>query len=253
MTVNNWKIDANNFDANEISNTISEIDTIDNRIENLYQKAKLPFDIKVFLKYAKQLNVTKTPNRVPYVYKLLEMDYSLGPGGFALRFKLNTRPKMYGFWQLIKYDAIYRPIKYVYMPFGLSYCPAGFSRDITQNACAHVEECVLNLLNARHLKIRPKSTLGVMLSRYPNEFTTDDYDLISTLNNLIYGKTKHKFDVELPRLQLLSLAESLAIYFVCRVIGLNLLQQAGTLDDIKSEINKGRTKRGFFLGQEWCI
>jgi len=98
-----------------------------------------------------------------------------------------------------------------------------------------------------------KATLGAMLGKYPDEFDKDTLDLIKSVNGLVYGKTKHKFEVELPRLQLLSLAESLAIYFVCRVLGLRLLKQANTLTDIVNEINRGRSQKGVFIGMEWFV
>jgi hypothetical protein len=189
---------------------------------------------------------------VPWVKKLLAMDYSLGPGGYALRFNLETNPKTYAFFQLQKYDSIYRPIKYVYKPFGMTFCPAASSRDIAENACAHVEKCVKNLFMVRNLKIHPKATLGKMVNRYPGEFDSNTLYIINSINDIIYGKTKHEFEVQLPRLQLLSLAESLAVYFVCRVLGLELLQQAGTLNDIVNEINRGRSQK-VFIGMEWAI
>jgi hypothetical protein len=253
MSNTNWMIDADKIKPTEVSPTISGVDALDNRIEQLYRKANLPFDIGVILDYAKHLNVLNTSARVPWVYKFLDMDYSLGPGGYALRFHLETEPRTYAFFQLLKYDSIYRPMKYVYMPFGMTSCPACFSRDIAQNACAHVEKCVKNLFSVKGLKIHPKATLGGMIKKYPREFDKDTLDSMNSLNRLIYGKTKHEFEVELPRLQLLSLAESLAVYFVCRVLGLKLLQQAGTLTDIVKEINRGRSQEGVFIGMEWFI
>ncbi len=139
------------------------------------------------------------------------------------------------------------------MPVGLTSYPACFSRDIAQNACAHIEECVKNLFSVKGLRIRPKATLGTMTSKYPNEFDSNTLSLINSVNRIIYGRTKHKFDVELPRLQLLSLTESLAVYLVCRILGLRLLQEAGTLTDIVDEINRGRSQRGVFIGQDWFI
>lgn len=253
MSNSNWIIDADKIEPKEVSAEVSGVDAVDGRIEQLYRKANLPFDIGAMLDYARHLNVPKASKRAPWAYKLLEMDYSLGPGGYALRFNFKTKPKTYGFFQLLKYDAIYRPMKYVYMPFGLSSCPACFSRDIAENACAHVHECVKNLFTVRELKIHPRATLGRAISKYPEEFDSGAYGLIDSVNKIIYGKAKHKFDVQLPRLQLLSLAESLAVYFVCRKLGLILLQQAGTLDDVVAEIRRGTSQKGVFIGQDWFI
>lgn len=251
MTEADWRIDVSSLEAIETPPEVGGVTALDSRIEHLYQKAKLPFDIVTIIDYAIHLNVPQTSERVPWIYKLMEMDKALGPGGYALRFRLDSQPKTYAFFQLRKYDSIYRPMKYVYMPFGLTSYPAGFSRDIAERACAHVEKCVLNLFESRGLGIESNATLGKMIYRYPNEFDGDTFGLIKSVNSLIYGKTKHKFDVELPRLQLLSLAESLAFYFVCRVLGLKLLQQAGTMTDILSEIKRGRTEKGVFIGMEW--
>jgi hypothetical protein len=242
-----WMIDADSIEVVEAPSTLNGVTTLDSRIEELYRRAKLPFDISVMIDYAKHLNVPEISERVPWVYKLLELDMSLGPGGYTLRF----RPKTYAFFHLLNYDSIYRPMKYVYMPFGLTTSPASFSRDIAQNACAHVEKCVQELLRVRGLMIHRKATLGKMISKYSGEFDSDTFSLISSLNDLVYGKTKHQFDVDLPRLQLVTLGESLAIYFVCRTIGLKLLQEAGILADVISEINRGRSHKGVFIGQEW--
>lgn len=253
MEDTNWRIDASKIELTEIAPTIADIDTLDRRIEKLYTKTKLPFDTKLIIDYAKNLNTPHIDIRAPWVYKLIELDYSLGPGGYALRFNLEPQSRTYGFFQLLKYDEIYRPMKYVYMPFGLTYCPACWSRDIAENAGAHLEKCVLNLLRVNNLRVREKPTLGWMLHRYPNMFDSETSSLINEVNENVYGKTKHKFDVELPRIQLLSLVESLAVYFVCRQLGLKLLKEAGTLSDVIKEIIRSRTEGGVFIGMDWFI
>jgi len=253
MQRKDWVVDATKIQPVEILPEVSGVDAVDTQIANLYRKVSLPFDIAVMLDYARHLNVSEAPARAPWVYKLLDMDYSLGPGGYGLRFNFETKPNTYGFFQLLKYDAIYRPMKYVYMPFGMTPCPACFSRDIAENACAHIHECVKNLFAVRGLKIHPKATLGTALYKYPGEFDSGTYALIKSINQLIYGRTKHKFDVELPRLQLLSLAESLAVYFACRKLGLALLQKAGTLADVVAEIKRGMNGEKAFIGMTWFI
>lgn len=247
-----WTIDAEQIQPMEVLAEASGVDAVDGTIEKLYRKGSLPFDIGVMLDYTRHLNVSEVSKRAPWVYRLLDMDHSLGPGGYTLRFNFRAKPNTYGFYQLLKYDAIYRPMKYVYMPFGLTSCPACFSRFVAEYACAHVHECVKNLFDIRKLTIRPKTTLGKAISKYPGEFDSGTYGLIHSVNNIVYGRAKHKFDVELPRLQLLSLAESLAVYFVCRKLGLTLLQQAGTLDDVVAEIRRGRSQK-IYIGHDWFV
>jgi len=248
-----WAIDAERIEPIEVMPEVSGLDAVDDRIEELYRRGSLPFDIGVLLDYAGKLNVSETSERAPWVDKLLDMDYSIGPGGYALRFNFKARPHTYGFFHLLKYDAIYRPMKYVYMPFGMTSCPAGFSRDIAENACAHVHECVKNLLAVKGLRIHPKITLGKAIYNYRNELDPDTYELIDSVNKIVYGRAKHEFDVELPRLQLLSLAESLAVYLLCRRLGLALLRQAGTLNDIVAEIRRGMSGEKVFIGMTWFI
>jgi hypothetical protein len=190
---------------------------------------------------------------VKWVYELLEMDYRLGPGGYGLRFNLTNKPYTYGFFQLLKYDPVYRPMKYVYMPFGMTSNPANFSRDIAENACAHVHECIKILFSSRRLPIHPRATLGTAIKKYPGEFDSDTYGMIDSINKGVYNRAKHEFNVRLPKLQLLSLADSLATYFVCRILGLRLLQQANTLIDVIAEIKRGETQRGVYIGQDWFI
>ncbi|MDO8686982.1 MAG: hypothetical protein Q7K41_00155 [Dehalococcoidales bacterium] len=127
--------------------------TVNIHIQKLFADAKLPVAIDKIQELAPYLNLTEISERTPWVYELFEIDQSLGPCGFAFKFDMESKPRTYGFWQLVKYDPILRPIKYVYMPFGMSVCPAGFSRDIAQNACAFVEMCMKNLLFTRKLRI----------------------------------------------------------------------------------------------------
>ena len=238
----------------EYQDEIIDIDTVNIHIEKLFADANLPVNIAKIKELAPYLNMTEISERAPWVYKFFEIDWSLGPCGFAFKFDMESKPRTYGFYQLLKYNSILRPIKYVYMPFGMSACPAGFSRDIAQNACAFVEMCMKNLFFMRNLRIHPKAMLGTMLYKYPNEFDTATFGLIESLNRHVYGKTKHEFDVGLPRKQLLTLSESLAVYLICRVIGLKLLQEAGVLEDIKNQVTLSQSHpEKVVIGQEWFV
>ena len=163
-------IDADKIEPEEVPAEVSGVDAVDGRIEQLYCNTNLPFDIGVILDYSRHLNVSEASKRAPWVYKLLDMDYSLGPGGYTLRFNFKSKPNSFGFFQLLKYDSIYRPVKYVYLPFGLTSCPACFSRQIAEYSCAHVHECVMNLFSVRGLEIHPKTTLGRAISKYPGKY-----------------------------------------------------------------------------------
>jgi len=61
---NNWTIDADKIEPKEVSPRISGVDALDGRIEQLYQKANLPFYIKVILDYAKHLFVKRVEQSI---------------------------------------------------------------------------------------------------------------------------------------------------------------------------------------------
>lgn len=238
----------------EYQDEMLDVVTVNIHIQKLFADANLPVDIDKIQELAPYLNMTEISKRAPWVYKFFEIDRSLGPCGFVFKFDMESKPRTYGFYQLLKYDPILRPIKYVYMPFGMSSCPAAFSRDIAQNACAFVEMCMKNLFFIRKLRIHPKAPLGTMLYKYPNEFDPATFGLIEALNRHVYGKTKHEFYIGLPKKQLLTLSESLAVYLVCRIIGLKLLQKAGTLEDIENQIILSQSHpEKVVIGQEWFV
>lgn len=245
-----WRIIGDLLDTTKVRKFQAKgVEVIDSRIEHLLTQFDFEFDVVTISELAMKLNVSQIRKRAPWVYKLLELDRSFGPGGYTLIFRRRT----FGFGQLLKYDAIYRPMKYVYLPFGLTYCPACWSRDIAENACAHVEQCVRLYLTTKNIPVKPKATLGHMLGRNQSEFSLNIFNCIKSLNNFIYGRTKHEFKIELPREQLLSLTESLIVYFVSRILGLTLLRECGVLSDIVDEIERGRTEEDIFIGQEFFI
>ena len=131
----NWRIIGDLLDTTKVRKSQAKgVEVIDSRIEHLLTQFDFEFDVVTISELAMKLNVSQVRKRAPWVYKLLELDRSIGPGGYTLIFRRRT----FGFGQLLKYDAIYRPMKYVYLPFGLTYCPACWSRDIAENASAHV-------------------------------------------------------------------------------------------------------------------
>ena len=227
---------------------MEKMTTIDSRIEQLYQRLSVPVSINDVVDLAGNLNTEIIAARVPWVNKLLEIDRSLGVGGFIIDFDVDR----FGIFQLLKYDEIYRPMKYVYLDICDTGHPAAFSRNIAENACAHVEKCLglyLKIKSGARVPPKPKPTLGRILGYSQKFLDSDSSESIRSLNELVYGKTKHKFDVALPRQQLLSLTESLLIYFVSRKIGVHLLTACGAINDVTSEIIRGQTEENAYVGQ----
>ena len=244
--------DINEFD--EYEDEELDVLTINNDIRGFYADARLSIELETIQELAPFLNSVELSERAPSLEKLYEIDCSLGPCGFDYKLNVASKPRTYSFYQILKYDRILRPIKYVYMPFGMSSYPASFSRDIAQNACAYVEMCMQNLFLTKGLRFNPKAPLGTMLYQYQKEFDTNTFKLIEALNRNVYVKAKHEFSVNLPKKQLLTLSESLASYLVCRVIGLALLKEAGVLEDIINLVKLSKTNpKEIVIGQTWYV
>lgn len=59
MTGKDWMIDAEKIKPDQVLPKISGVDALDHRVEQPYQEANLPFEIKVILNYTKHLFVTQ--------------------------------------------------------------------------------------------------------------------------------------------------------------------------------------------------
>jgi hypothetical protein len=215
---------------------------VDKQISQLYEQSQVGVDESELLAIADHVNTTDFKSRVPWVDKLLNLDMSLGVGGFIVVFD----GKEFGFFHLVKYNAVYRPIRYVYMDICLTLYPADFSRDQAKNACAHIEKTFHHYLETKGIRVRPRATLGYMLHNYDSSLDSGLVTQIDSVNNLIYGSTKHNYDVDVSKVHLLTLCESLMIYFVARKVCIALLEKCGAMQDVISEINKKA-----FFGQTW--
>ncbi|MBM3132338.1 MAG: hypothetical protein FJZ95_04810 [Chloroflexi bacterium] len=118
-----------------------------------------------------------------------------------------------------------------------------------------MEQGLRVFLNATKTGIaKPKATLGKLLSLNSDKIGYDLFHKIDTLNKLVYGRTKHDFKIAAPREQLLSLVESLVIYFVSRRIAVELLTECGVANQIADDLRKAENGQdGVFIGQTWSI
>jgi hypothetical protein len=227
---------------------MQKIDIVDEKIKRLYEQFDLGMEVSNVRQLAEGLNQRQIQHRIPWVKRLLDFDQSIGLCGFVVGY--NERD--FSFHHLLAFDEIFRPIKYVYMNICYTFIPAGFSRDIAENACAHVEQSFRLFVSVNRIfKNKPRDTLGRML--YSNRKLLDKrsdnlFGKISELNELIYGKTKHVFKVEKPREQLHSFTESLMIYFMARKIAVELFIMCKIDNKILAEI-----KNKAFFGQTWFI
>lgn len=216
--------------AHEIKNAF----TIDSRIEQLHQKFELPVGIKEIIGLARELNTNNRHDRVQTVRQFLDIDRSLGLGGYLVNFDSDT----FSFYYVRMYGNVYRPIKHVYMDICQTISPATWSQAIAESSCEHVEQCLRVYLHHTGISIDNDPNLRQILE------ATEGILSIMLLDQLAYCRIKHGFQNETLRDQLLSLAESLIFYFICRKVGIRLLEECGALTDIADEILKGQTHKG---------
>lgn len=119
---------------------------------------------------------------------------------------------------------IFRPIQYI-QGFITNRSLEWLTRSVVTMSCVHVEYSLKRRLAVEYY--RPVS-LGVLL-RFTNakSLEVDLRESLSLLNWAIYNKSKHAIEhIKLDR-HMFSIADSFAIYLICRVLGYRLLKDMG--------------------------
>ena len=117
---------------------------------------------------------------------------------------------------------IFRPIQYV----GMYLCHASLewlTRSIVTVSCLHVENSL-----KRQLKIDGHLSVGMILRR--GKAQTLDADLVEVLrelNEAVYNKSKHSIERNYADGHMFSIADSLAVYLICRTLGSRILKDSG--------------------------
>ena len=117
---------------------------------------------------------------------------------------------------------IFRPIQYVGM-----YLYSGpiewLTRSIVTMSCLHVE----NSLKDR-LQIEGRLSIGMMLMRHKaHSLDADLVEALWELNEAVYNKSKHTIERTYADGHMFSIADSLAIYLICRTLGFHILKDSG--------------------------
>jgi hypothetical protein len=99
----------------------------DKNIIQLYDSLSIPVDKNELFTIAGNINMPDFKGRVVWFDKLLKLDRLLGVGGFIPAYDGFD----YSFWHLVKYDAVYRPIRYVYMDICMTANPS--AQRLTKN------------------------------------------------------------------------------------------------------------------------
>ena len=117
---------------------------------------------------------------------------------------------------------IFRPIQYV----GMYLCHASLewlTRSIVTVSCLHVENSL-----KRQLKVDGRFSIGMILKR--GKARSLDPDLVETLwelNEAVYNQAKHSIEHAYADGHMFSIADSLAVYLICRTLGSRILKNSG--------------------------
>ena len=118
--------------------------------------------------------------------------------------------------------AIFRPIQYV--GSYLEHSPLEWlTRSIVTMSCLHMENSL-----KRRLKIDGPLSIGMILKR--GKARSLDADLVESLwelNEAVYNKSKHSIEHTCADEHMFSIADSLAVYLICRTLGSRILKDSG--------------------------
>ena len=117
---------------------------------------------------------------------------------------------------------IFRPIQYVgnYLRHGsLEW----LTRSIVTMSCLHVENSL-----KRRLEIDAPLSIGMILRRRKAQsLDVDLAGILSELSQAVYNKSKHSIERTYANGHMFSIADSLAVYLICRTLGSRILKDSG--------------------------
>ena len=117
---------------------------------------------------------------------------------------------------------IFRPIQYVgnYLRHGsLEW----LTRSIVTMSCLHVENSL-----KRRLEIDAPLSIGMILKRRKAQsLDVDLAGILSELSQAVYNKSKHSIERTYANGHMFSIADSLAVYLICRTLGSRILKDSG--------------------------
>ena len=117
---------------------------------------------------------------------------------------------------------IFRPIQYVgrYLHHG---SPEWLTRSIVTMSCLHVENSL-----KRQLKADGRYSIGMILKRgKAQSLDSDLVDILRELNEAVYNQAKHSIERTYADGHMFSIADSLAVYLICRSLGSRVLRDSG--------------------------
>lgn len=175
---------------------------------------------------------------------LKEIDLLIPGVGFQYVIWIDHEPKFpFLGWD---FDAIARPMRYIptYLASGIGF--VNISRAVALNSGGHVEECV----KAYCTKITPTvdgyewmpigrlARNSVLVESLGTELTKS----LSDFTNVLVNKAKHEYRFGSPG-PVIPFPDALGGYFASRILGFQILDKGGILDDYIKAIRKAYSER----------
>lgn len=118
---------------------------------------------------------------------------------------------------------IFRGIQYVGMHLDTGN-PGWYTRMIVAESCYHIENSL-----KRKTDVWGRLSVGMILDRIGSNSPLDAnlYNALRLLNRTVYNKAKHTIeDIDMDS-HMFSIADAIAVYLICRVLGARLLKGLG--------------------------
>jgi hypothetical protein len=174
---------------------------------------------------------------------LKEIDLAIPGAGFQFVIWVKHEPKFPfpGF----DFDAIARPMKYIptYLASGMKFF--SIARAIARDSGGHVEECLKSYCSRLNLPVQgyERLPLGTLARRsiVINSLGTDLAIPLSEYAEVLVNPAKHNYGTGSPA-PVISFPDALGGYFASRILGFQVLERGGILEQYMDAIKKAHSE-----------
>lgn len=174
---------------------------------------------------------------------LKEIDLAIPGAGFQFVIWAKHEPKFpFPGWD---FDAIARPIKYIptYLASEIKF--SNIARAVARDSGGHVEECVKAFCSKLDLPVRRYDHLPLgALAKHSiviNSLGTDLALPLAEYADVLVNPAKHNYGTGSPA-PVISFPDALGGYFASRILGYQVLEKGGILEDYMQAIKKAHSE-----------
>lgn len=174
---------------------------------------------------------------------LKEIDLAIPGAGFQFVIWVKHEPKFpFPGWD---FDAIARPMRYIptYLASGMKF--SNIARAVARDSGGHVEECLKAFCSRLNLPVRGYERLPLgTLARHPIVISSLGTSLATPLSeyaDALINPAKHNYGPDSPA-PVISFPDALGGYFASRILGSQVLEKGGILEEYMEAISKAHSK-----------